>query len=155
MFKDFLTYMKNKRKMAYPSNQLYMGQLAKYTIQPVNTYRIKTTKSVYDGLYFMIELSPKEKKKYYKNNYGTYSSDFLDYLKDHDNIRLFKVLTMNKIIPELAHENLTGMDCGFVESVDNPRPIITLNKNIILPDYITIEQMKQIETETKTSNHQM
>ena len=155
MFKDFKEFMKQKRQMAYPSSQLYMGALARYTITPINEYRIKTTKSTYHGFYFMIELSPKEKKKYFKNNYGIYPSDFPDYLRDHDNIRLFKVLTLNKIIPELAPEHLKNMDCGFVESVVNPNPITVFNKNIVLPEYITIEQMRQLEAETKNSNHQM
>lgn len=154
MLKDFINYLKNRKDIAYPSNQLYFGSLANFDVTTKNGH-IHSSRTM-NGYFFMRELTPKEKRKYIHQNYGSYISDLPEYIRyNHENIRFFYVFTLNKVIPELSHNDVMMMDHGYVESVCNPVPVASLNKKNNIPEYISKGQMQELETSCNINNPSM
>ena len=63
MLKDFINYLKNRKDIAYPSNQLYFGSLANFDVTTKNGH-IHSSRTM-NGYFFMKELTPKEKASIY------------------------------------------------------------------------------------------
>jgi hypothetical protein len=153
IIQDFKEFYIQRHNNTFDTNYLYVVEVGTFTKNRLN-YEKTLTKFDTQMYRIMEELSEKEVINYLKKTYGNWCTDLPDYQDGrHTGVRYFKVPNSKLILPALTLEQAKRISEGdSIQGVFNPVPLRTF-KNI--PDYITLDEIKELEEKLKDRQNQM
>ena len=142
IFKDFKEFYQNKHNGLIQTNKLYVCKFGTFTSTRQNSKIL--TEFEPNGFKIMEVLTPKETQKYLKKQFGSWSSGLPEYHNySYSDVTYYKIPNSNEIFPSLTLQQAANRYGNSYVGVYQPKLVSTLSSN--LPEYISLEQIKELE----------